>query len=79
MEKINLKKNLLKKVFINRPRAGDRLFYLIYIKSFNHIVGMCRELVLRNAFQIGQNWALRGQKVKPILRLEIFNLPHFYH
>ena len=26
-----------------------RLFYLIFIKIFNHIVGSCRELILRNA------------------------------
>ena len=32
----------------NRPEATDRLFYLIFVNIFNHIVGMCRELVLRN-------------------------------
>ena len=32
-----------------RPGDTDWLFYLIFIKIFNHIVGMCRELVLRNA------------------------------
>ena len=32
-----------------RPGASDRLFYLIFIKIFNHIVGKCRELVLKNA------------------------------